>query len=73
LRHAPSRAAAPALPFHVGEKCIIAHSDLVYALSQLDSFIDVSEEDLLQIYALAVRAANEPVAAHTQRSAVTSP
>lgn len=31
----------------------IAHEDLVYALSQLDSFIDASEEDLLQIYELA--------------------
>ena len=28
------------------EKCMIAHSDLVYALSEIDSFIDVSEEDL---------------------------
>lgn len=32
----------------------IAHSDLVYALSQLDSFIDVSEQDLMQIYRLAL-------------------
>jgi CBS domain-containing membrane protein len=31
----------------------ISHEDFVYALSQLDSFIDVSEEDLLRIYALA--------------------
>ncbi|MBZ0104997.1 MAG: HPP family protein [Sulfuricella denitrificans] len=37
------------------EKCMIAHSDLVYALSEMDSFIDVTEEDLLQIYHLAVR------------------
>lgn len=37
------------------EKCMIAHSDLVYALSEMDSFIDVSEEDLLQIYRMAVR------------------
>lgn len=44
----------------VGEKCVIAHSDLVYALSELDSYIDVSEEDLLQIYALAMRHAVEP-------------
>jgi CBS domain-containing membrane protein len=36
-----------------GEKCMIAHSDLVYALSEMDSFIDVSEEDLLRIYHLA--------------------
>ena len=31
----------------------IEHADLVYALSQIDSFIDVSEEDLLRIYDLA--------------------
>ena len=33
---------------------MIPHSDLVYALSQLDTFIDVSEEDLQRIYALAL-------------------
>jgi CBS domain-containing membrane protein len=31
----------------------IDHGDFVYALSQLDSFVDVSEDDLLRIYALA--------------------
>jgi CBS-domain-containing membrane protein len=31
----------------------ISHEDFVYALSQLDSFIDISEEDLLRIYSLA--------------------
>ena len=31
----------------------ISHADLVYALSEVDSFIDVSEEDLLRIYQLA--------------------
>ncbi|WP_260843226.1 HPP family protein [Sedimenticola selenatireducens] len=36
------------------EKCMIAHSDLVYALTEIDSFIDVSEEDLLRIYGLAL-------------------
>ena len=36
------------------EKCMIPHSDLVYALSQLDTFIDVSEADLQRIYALAL-------------------
>jgi CBS-domain-containing membrane protein len=71
LRHKPLRELLVSVPppraglashadHHAGEKCVIAHSDLVYALSQLDSFIDVSEEDLLQIYALAVRASNEP-------------
>lgn len=36
------------------EKYMIAHSDLVYALSEIDSFIDVTEEDLLKIYHLAI-------------------
>lgn len=31
----------------------ISHADFVYALSQVDSFIDVSEYDLLHIYELA--------------------
>ena len=31
----------------------IAHADLVYALSQIDTLITVSEEDLLNIYELA--------------------
>ena len=33
----------------------IAHEDFVYALSQLDTFVDVTEEDLLEIYRLATR------------------
>ena len=35
----------------------ISHEDLVYALSQVDSFVDVSEEDLLTIYQLATERA----------------
>ena len=31
----------------------ISHEDFVFALTQMDSFIDVSEEDLLRIYSLA--------------------
>ncbi len=46
------------------EKGLIAHSDLVYALSQLDSFIDVSEQDLIRIYTLAVHHTHEPVHCH---------
>jgi CBS-domain-containing membrane protein len=49
---------------HEGEKALIAHSDLVYALSQLDSFIDVSEQDLIRIYTLAVHHTHNPVACH---------
>jgi CBS-domain-containing membrane protein len=46
------------------EKELIAHNDLVYALSQLDSFIDVSEQDLIRIYTLAVHHTNNPVPCH---------
>ncbi len=48
------------------EKAMIAHSDLVYALSQLDSFIDVSEQDLIRIYTLAVHHSHSPVPCHMQ-------
>lgn len=42
-------------PVHAAEeKTMIPHSDLVYALSQIDTFVDVSEEDLQRIYALAM-------------------
>ena len=33
----------------------IAHADLVAAISQIDTFVDISEEELLQIYELATR------------------
>ena len=33
----------------------IAHEDFVYALSEIDSFIDISERDLLRIYDLATQ------------------
>lgn len=46
------------------EKGLIAHSDLVFALSQLDSFIDVSEQDLIRIYTLAVHHTQTPVPCH---------
>jgi len=46
-RPASPAAAAPAEP-------TINHCDLVYALSQIDAFIDVEEADLLHIYALAM-------------------
>ena len=38
----------------------ITHADLVYALSEIDSLIDVSEQDLLHIYDLATRRAVAP-------------
>lgn len=49
-----------------GKESFIAHSDLVYALSQLDSFIDVSEQDLIRIYTLAVHHTSNPVPCHLQ-------
>ncbi len=58
-RRYPSSAGVKVDPFH-GEKYLIAHSDLVYALSELDSFIDVTEEDLLRIYDLALGHARHP-------------
>lgn len=45
------------------EKLVIAHSDLVYALSEIDTFIDISEQDLLEIYRLATQHAKAPVEA----------
>ncbi len=36
-------------------RAAISHEDLVYALSEVDSFIDISEQDLLAIYDLATR------------------
>jgi len=39
----------------ISERGEISHSDFVYALSEVDSFIDVSEYDLLRIYELATR------------------
>ncbi len=44
----------------------IAHEDFVYALSEIDSFIDIDERDLLRIYDLATRKSNP------QRRATTS-
>lgn len=53
-----SRLATGQAPADVQEKSMIAHSDLVYALSQIDSFIDVTEDDLLRIYHLATNHAH---------------
>jgi len=53
--HRKTVAVAPD-PAHQGaqEKAMIPHSDLVYALSQIDTFVDISEDDLQRIYALAL-------------------
>ncbi len=57
----------------MGEKLMIAHSDLVYALSQMDTFIDVSESDLVRIYELATRHAQVPVPVPAQALAAGAP
>lgn len=42
------------------EESMIPHSSLVYALSQLDTFVDVSEDDLQRIYKLALAGQPQP-------------
>lgn len=37
----------------------IEHEDFVYALSQVDTFVDISEEDLVKIYQLATQRSRE--------------
>ncbi len=38
-----------------GDYLPIMHEDFVYALSQIDTFVDISEEDLVKIYQLATK------------------
>jgi CBS-domain-containing membrane protein len=52
-RRYPAWLAAQEEPAGSGEKPAIEHADLVAALGQIDSYIDVSEHDLLRIYELA--------------------
>ncbi len=51
------------------EKSMIPHSSLVYALSQIDTFVDISEDDLQRIYALALSDPQQPVIAATSELA----
>jgi CBS-domain-containing membrane protein len=51
------------------EESMIPHRNLVYALSRLDTFVDVSEEDLQQIYALALAGPPRQVVAATSQPA----
>ena len=53
------------------EESMIPHSNLVYALSQIDTFVDVSEDDLQRIYALALAGQPQPVAAATSQPAAS--
>jgi uncharacterized protein Yka (UPF0111/DUF47 family) len=39
----------------VGKYTPINHEDFVYALSQIDTIVDVTEDDLLKIYQLATK------------------
>lgn len=55
-QHETAEAVCAVSPEAHPEKCMIPHSALVYALSQLDTFVDVSEDDLQRIYALAMHA-----------------
>jgi CBS-domain-containing membrane protein len=36
----------------------IAHEDFVYALSELDTFVDINEDDLIRIYDIATQTGN---------------
>jgi CBS-domain-containing membrane protein len=51
------------------EKSMIPHSSLVYALSQIDTFVDISEDDLQRIYALALAEQPMPVPVATTQPA----
>lgn len=51
----------------------ISHEDFVFALTQMDSFIDISEEDLLRIYDLAIGRHRETDAAARKISSAAPP
>jgi hypothetical protein len=48
---------------------MIPHSSLVYALSQIDTFVDISEDDLQRIYALALAEQPQPAPTATTEPA----
>ena len=45
----------------------ISHGDLVYALSEIDSYVDISEHDLLRIYNIATSRSAEAEHMHISR------
>jgi len=45
----------------------ISHGDLVYALSEIDSYVDISEQDLLRIYNIATSRSIEAEHLHISR------
>lgn len=40
-------------------KSAISHEDFVYALSQMDSFVDISEQELMRLYDIATKKSKE--------------
>jgi CBS-domain-containing membrane protein len=61
-RRYPSILAVRTSPVPHHEPPPIAHAQLVTALSQIDAYLDISEQDLLHIYELATRQSSRPVA-----------
>jgi len=53
-RRYPQSRVRPKADAETTRESMISHSSLIYALSQIDTFVDVSEEDLQRIYALAL-------------------
>ncbi|BBJ23479.1 hypothetical protein W01_14060 [Candidatus Nitrotoga sp. AM1P] len=52
MRHTPQ----PIAPTNIRPKHVpLAQTDIEWALTQMDGVIDVSEEDLVEIYELAVK------------------
>lgn len=49
--HFKKQSAEPELPVYEP----VSHEDFVYALSHIDTFVDITEEDLLKIYQLATK------------------
>lgn len=47
----------------------IAHEDFVYALSELDTFVDIDEDDLIRIYSIATQTAHHKL--HSLEQLVT--
>ena len=54
----PSTARRPVEALHDPAYPDISHADLVAALAEVDTFVDISEHDLLRIYELATRRAH---------------
>lgn len=55
----PEEKAAPAFNTNRSVYPAINHEDFVYALSQIDTLVDINEDDLLKIYSLATNKKNQ--------------